>query len=260
MTPPRRRRTALAAALLAVGLTTAACGGGGGAEPAPEPAASEAAVEPTPTPTREAPVDLARFEDLDRDAWAAIDRDPAAAAGRQVVVYAVVTRVFVAAAGTYAASVATSHPAGASEGTPAVLRGDPEEVGDVAPGDVLRVHAEVAGTYAGSTGGSVLLPELRVVASELVGPYDLSADVTLGAPVRGAATVVVPVTVTNSADTVMDYTVDLVATGPDGAEAAIGQARIGVLEPGQSAGAEVRMALVPADAQITLAAVTRVLP
>ncbi len=249
----------MALAVVVVGLT-AACGG---ADPAPPPevTADTGAVSGEPAePTPSAPPDLAEFEVVDRATWSEIDRSPDEAEGRRIVVYTVVAQAYQAAPGTYSASVATSPPAGVPEGTQAVVRGDPAVVGEIAAGDVLRVHAEVVGTYAGTTGGSVLLPELRVVAAEKVAPYDLLADVVLGPQTWTGSTVVVPVTAVNSADTAMEYQVDVVATTADGLQVAVSRPQLGLLEPGQAATLDVRLQLVPSGSVVSVGTVTRSLP
>lgn len=258
-------RVACRAALLTavVALVLAGCSAQAADGPTATPGVPLDAPVETATATPSAPPpDLSTFVAVDRAAWAAIDNAPAAAEGQQVVVFAVVSQVFTTGGGRVAVHIATAHPATASEGTPALLRPDPPEVlAGVAVGDVLRVHAEVLGVYSGTAGGSVLLPELRVIAAEEVGPYNVAGDVVLGAVERGATTAVVPVTVTNSADTTMEYRVEVVAVAADGAtQLDSAGPRFGYLEPGQSATLDVRFPGVPGDANIAVAGVTRALP
>lgn len=254
------RRVASVAALSAALAVVAGCGG---ADDEPPAAPTTAADDTTEAPAEPAaPPDLSTFVALDRAGWQAVAAAPAEAEGQQVVVYAAVSRVYAAADGSLSAGIATSHPATDAEGTAALLRADPPELfAEVAAGDVLLVHAEVLGAYAGRTGGAVRIPELRVVAVEDVGPYDTLADVALGTPERGTASIVVPVTATNTTDTVMEYRVEVVALSADGAaELDAARPRFGALEPGQAATLDVRFTAVPPDAQIVFGDVDRLLP
>ncbi len=259
----RRRRTPVTAwvgaaslAVLALAGCTAQADTAGGA---PSPDVDPAAVA-TPTPTAE--VDLASYAPVDNATWLGIQAAPEASAGQRVVVYAFVTRTYAAQGGsTLQVRVTSAQPASEVEGTLAVLRGSPDVLGTAQIGTVLRVYAEVAGAYAGPTGGAARIPELTVAAAEDVGPYDLSADLTLGEVSRGSGRLLVPVTVRNSSDAVLTYRVDLVATSADGTVQQSGaRPEFASLAPGSTASMDVRLEPASADAVLTVAAVTRALP
>lgn len=217
---------------------------------------------PVEAPSTAADVDLASFAPVDNATWLGIDAAPEASAGQRIVVFAFVTRTYTATAGgTLQVRVTSAQPASEVEGTVAVLRGDPGVLGDAGIGTVLRVHAEVAGAYAGPTGGATRIPELTVRAAEDVGPYDLAADVTLGEVSRGSGRLLVPVTVRNSSDAVLTYRVDLVATTADGtAQLAGARPEFASLAPGSSASMDVRLEPATDDAVLVVADVTRALP
>jgi hypothetical protein len=230
-------------------------GAGDGADEGPDGATDGEAVADA------SPVDLATFEAIDLAGWQAIAADPAAASGRQVVLFTVVGQVFSSTGpGTFQGQVATSQPATPTEGTGALLRAEPATlVDDVAVGDVLRVYAEVSGAFGGSAGTTNVTPELTVRAVEEVGYRDLRADVTLGAATRASSGVSVPVTVSNSGDRPMDYRVDVVALNADGTQQ-LGAvtARVTFVAPGQAAIAEARFPpTLTRDAVISVAAVDR---
>lgn len=259
----RHRRTSVTAWVASAGLVLPALAGctaqadAPGGEPLPD--ADPAAVA-TPTPTAE--VDLASYAPVDNATWLGIHAAPEASAGQRVVVYAFVTRTYASQGGaTIQVRVTSAQPASEAEGTPAVLRGDPDVLGSAQFGTVLRIHADVAGAYAGPTGGAARIPELTVAAAEDVGPYDLSADLTLGEVSRGSGRLLVPVTVRNSSDAVLTYRVDLVATSADGTvEQSGARPEFGSLAPGSTASVDVRLEPASADATLTVAAVTRTLP
>ncbi|KGM14936.1 hypothetical protein N867_14025, partial [Actinotalea fermentans ATCC 43279 = JCM 9966 = DSM 3133] len=220
-------------------------------------------VDPAVAPTSSSePVDLASFAPVDNATWLGIQAAPEASAGQRIVVHAFVTRTYTATGGgTLQVRVTSAQPASEVEGTVAVLRGSPDVLGAAQIGSVLRVHAEVAGAYAGPTGGAAKIPELTVLAAEDVGPYDLSADVTVGEVSRGSGRLLVPVTVRNSSDAVLTYRVDLVATSADGTVQQSGaRPEFASLAPGSSASMDVRLEPASADAVLSIAAVTRTLP
>lgn len=256
---PRRARPRVGLALV-VAAALAGCGG----TSAPEAGADDVDAgtdEPASAASPSAPpVDLESFAVVDNATWAGIHASPQASAGQRVVVYAYVTRTFAAMGDTVQASVSTAHPANGLEGTLAVLRGDPEVLGLVETGSVLRVHAEVVGPYAGQTGRAERIPELAVADAEDVGPYDLAADVTVGTAERTNGRLQVPVAVRNSSDLAMVYRVDLVATSADGATE-LSRSRVDLLlEPG--ARGEAGAALDPAGpgAVVAVEEVTRFAP
>ena len=258
-------RSALAVALV---LAVTACGSPDAEEPTAgaDPVVADGGADDGATdgePVAEAPpVDLATFETIDLAGWQAIAADPVAATGRQVVLFTVVGQVFSSTGpGTFQGQVATSQPATATEGTGALLRAEPTTlVDDVAVGDVLRVYAEVSGVFGGSAGSANATPELSVRAVEEVGFRDLFADVALGAAARATSGVTVPVTVTNSSDRPMDYSVDIVALSVDGTQQlAAATARLTFVAPGQAAIVDVKFPpTLAGDAVISIAAVQRV--
>lgn len=234
--------------------------------------AAQADTSPGPDDARDAdpatassspdPVDLASFSPVDSATWLGIQAAPEASAGQRIVVHAFVTRTYTATGGgTLQVRVTSAQPASEVEGTVAVLRGSPDVLGAAQIGSVLRVHAEVAGAYAGATGGAARIPELTVHAAEDVGPYDLSADLTLGEVSRGSGRLLVPVTVRNSSDAVLTYRVDLVATSADGTVQQSGaRPEFASLAPGSSASMSVRLEPASEDAVLSVVAVTRALP
>jgi len=225
----------------------------------PTPDAGPAVVA-TPSPTAE--VDLASYVPVDNATWLGIHAAPEASAGQRVVVHAFVTRTYAAQGGaTLQVRVTSAQPASDAEGTLAVVRGDPELLGSAQIGTVLRVHAEVVGAYAGPTGRAARIPELTVVAAEEVGAYDLAADVVVGEPARGTGRLLVPVTVRNSSDAVLTYRVDLVATSADGTvQQSAARPEFASLAPGSTASVDVRLEPASADAVLSVADISRVLP
>lgn len=256
---PRRAVTAPAAAVVTLALALAGCGGGDAEEPQPDAAARSEAPSPTPTPTETQPVDLAAFAAIDRPTLDAVVADPEAAAGQQMILFAVVEQFYSATGpGTFQARVTTVQPADPAEGTRAVVRMAPDLLTDVEIGDVVKLHAEVSGAFGGATSATSRTPELTAYAAEEVGLRDLAADVVLGAPASAGGTTV-PVTVTNSGDLTMDYRVEVTATSGDGAQNyGTMTARVPFLAPGQAGVASVRFTgAVPAGATFTVASVGR---
>lgn len=259
----RHRRASVTAWVASAGLVLPALAGctaqadASGGEPLPD---ADPAVVATPSPTVE--VDLASYVPVDNATWLGIHAAPEASAGQRVVVYAFVTRTYASQGGaTIQVQVTSAQPASEAEGTPAVLRGNPDVFGAAQYGTVLRIHAEVAGAYAGPTGGAARIPELTVAAAEDVGPYDLSADLSLGEVSRGSGRLLVPVTVRNSSDAVLTYRVDLIVTSADGTVQQSGaRPEFGSLAPGSTASMDVRLEPASADATLTVAAITRALP
>lgn len=267
-TRPRRdpggravRALGAVAALVAGVLALAGCAAEADAsgDPGTTPDAGPAVVA---TPSSSAEVDLASFVPVDNATWLGIQAAPEASAGQRVVVHAFVTRTYAAQGGaTLQVRVTSAQPASDVEGTPAVLRGSPELLASAQIGTVLRVHAEVAGAYAGPTGRAARIPELTVAAAEDVGPYDLAADVSVGAVSRGSGRLLVPVTVRNSSDAVLTYRVDLVATSADGTVQQSGaRPEFASLAPGSTASMDVRLEPASVDAVLSVVAITRSLP
>lgn len=253
------------AALVAGAAALAGCSAGADTAGSPDatPDAGPAAVAtPSPSPSPSEEVDLASFAPVDNATWLGIQAAPEASAGQRVIVYAFVTRTYAAQGGsTLQVRITSAQPASDLEGTLAVLRGSPDLLGSAQIGTVLRVHAEVAGAYAGPTGGAARIPELTVVAAEDVGPYDLAADVSIGEVSRGSGRLLVPVTVRNSSDAVLTYRVDLVATSPDGTVQQSGaRPQFASLAPGSTASMDVRLEPASPDAALSITAVTRSLP
>lgn len=248
---------AVAAGAAALAGCTAEADGSDGSVPTPD--AGPATVA---TPSAPAEVDLESFTPVDNATWLGIQAAPEASAGQRIVVHAFVTRTYAAQGGALLqVRVTSAQPASEVEGTPAVLRGSPELLGSAQIGTVLRVSAEVAGAYAGPTGGAARIPELTVVAAEDVGPYDLAADVSVGEVSRGSGRLLVPLTVRNSSDAVLTYRVDLVATSADGtAQQSAARPEFASLAPGSTASLDVRLEPASADAVLTVAEITRTLP
>ena len=204
-------------------------------------------------------VDLAAFAVPDVNEWQTIAQDPNSVVGQQVIVFAEVTQ-FDGATGpsAFRGYVGPSQPSMRAElTTNTMLRGNADLLEGLAPGDVVQVHAKVAG---GSGAGSRVTPELEVFDLENVGYRDLADDVDLGTPVRNPdGSINVPITITNSSHRTMDYRVDLVAESGDGTvHMGTATARLEFLGAGQSAAATVsfREALPP-EALIKLASVSR---
>jgi hypothetical protein len=129
----------------------------------------------------------------------------------------------------------------------------------VEAGDVVLVHAQVTGTFGGTTAATNRVPERQGYAVEQVGYRDLSADVALGAAVTGGGGVTVPVTITNSGDVTMEYRVDVMATSADGTQnfGTITARGTGVIA-GQVAQVSVRFpGALPSGVVLTVAGVTR---
>lgn len=259
--PPAGTARAVRSAVLAV-LPLAALAGCGGStdDDAARADLTEAAVEAPVSVADDEPVDLDAFVAVDSPTWLAIHEAPEASAGERVVVFAYVTRTFAAQAGTVQVQVSTAHPASDAEGTPAVLRADPAALAGAQIGTVLRVHAEVAGAYAGVTGGSVRIPELVVAAVEDVGPYDPTVDVTLDDVDRASGKASVTFTTRNSGDVVLTYVVELTATGADGLVQSVTWPQLPSLAPGESVTAEAWLDPAAADATIAVTDVTRFPP
>ncbi len=256
-------RAARAAGLVVAAVVLAGCGAQSGASAPVAPTAdADPAVVATPSPTPGSEADLASFAAIDNATWLGIDTAPEASAGQRVIVHAFVTRTYAAmGGGTLQVRVTSAHPATEIEGTVAVLRGSADVLGAAEIGSVLRVHAEVAGAYVGSTGGAATIPELVVAAAEDVAPYDLAADVAVGEPSRGSGRLLVPLTVRNSSDAVLTYRVDLVVTSADGTVQQSGaRPEFTALAPGSSASLNVRLEPASADAVLTVAEITRTLP
>jgi hypothetical protein len=165
--------------------------------------------------------DLADFRPIDASAWDLIARNPDSAVGDTIVVFAEVTQ-FDAATGTdtFRANVGATRPAAEYElETNTILSGDEAVLNDVVAGDVLEVHAVVAGAvdYETQIGGSTTVPLLAVAQVENVGFADLSKDVKLGTPSRdefGYVTIIA--TVTNNGTETFTYSVEVVAESKDG--------------------------------------------
>lgn len=267
-TRPRRgpggraaRTLGAVAALVAVAAVLAGCTAEADASAGPDmtPDAGPAVVA-TPSPSAE--VDLASYAPVDNATWLGIQAAPEASAGQRVVVYAFVTRTYAAQGGsTLQVRVTSAQPASDVEGTLAVLRGSPDLLGSAQIGTVLRVYAEVAGAYAGPTGGAARIPELTVAAAEDVGPYNLAADVSVGEVSRGSGRLLVPLTVRNSSDAVLTYRVDLVATSADGTVQQSGaRPEFASLAPGSTATMSVRLEPASADAVLSVTGISRSLP
>jgi len=233
---------------------SAAAGAGSTEEQAAAPAADD-----------EAPaVDPAAYAPLDAAAWAQIAKDPEAARGQKVTIFAEVTQ-FDSATGTgsFRANVGAAQPAGEFElETNAMLEGDAEQLSTVTQGDVLKVYTEVTGSleYETMMGGATVVPALSVAGFEVVGYLDITGDVQLGGPVWGEyGGVDVPVVIVNSASVPMSYSVDIVAESADGTQQfGTAYASGDNLSPGQSTATEASFYEdLPADAVIKVVSVER---
>lgn len=184
---------------------------------------------------------LEDFKALTADEWALIAKDPDAATGQAVVVFAEVTQ-FDSATGTetFRANAGATQPTGEYElETNTVFTGDEGALSAVTQGDVLKVYAVVDGSldYETQIGGETTVPQLSVQQIENVGFADITGDAVLGQATwdeyLGAE---IPVTITNSGDKTYTYSVDVVAESPDGSTLyETGSAYVDNLAPGQSA-------------------------
>lgn len=248
-------------AVVAASAALVACGPASNDEDRPESAAPSSA-EGVPEEIEE--VDLSEFDEIDSARWEQIARDPDSLEGERIVVFAEVTQ-FDSATGrdTLRANTGAVQPAGEYElETNTIIVGSEDVVADVSQGDVLRVHAEVVGStsYENQIGGETTAPVLAARAVEDVGYIDLTADATLGAPVWGEyGGLEVPVTVTNSSDRAMTYSVDVVAENADGSvQLGSASAFVDNLRPGQSAQATANFFEdIPRDATFSVADVER---
>jgi len=223
-----------------------------------ERAAAPAADEEPPA------VDPAAYAPLDAAAWAQVAKDPEAARGQKITVFAEVTQ-FDSATGTgsFRANVGATQPAGEFElETNSMLDGDAEQLSTVTQGDVLKVYAEVTGSleYETMMGGATVVPALSVAGFEVVGYLDITGDVQLGGAVWGEyGGVDVPVAIVNSANVPMSYSVDIVAENTDGTQQ-FGSAYASAdnLAPGQSTMIEASFFEdLPADVVIKVVSVER---
>ncbi|NMR20230.1 hypothetical protein [Cellulomonas fimi] len=209
-------------------------------------------------------VNLAEFAAVDAAGWALIAKDPDAAAGQKIVIFAEVTQ-FDSATGadTFRANAGATQPAAEYElETNAVFGGEADLLAAITQGDVLRVYAEVSGSleYETAIGGAMTVPALEVVSAETVGYLDISGDAVLGTPVWGEyGGVDLPVTITNSANATMSYTVEIVAVSADGAvQHGTASAYAENLAPGQAAVTEASFFEdLPQDAVINVVEVER---
>ncbi|TRW44522.1 hypothetical protein [Georgenia yuyongxinii] len=227
--------------------TTAAPAGG-------DPAAAEQAEE----------VDLAAFAAVDSATWAQIAKDPDAAAGQKVVIFAEVTQFDTATgAESLRANVGAVQPAAEFElETNSIVGAQDDLFAAVAQGDVLKIYAEVDGSleYETQIGGSTVVPALTAVAVEAVGYLDITGDAVLGTPVWGEyGGVDLQVGVTNSGVETMTYVVDVVAESPDGTiQLGTATAYVENLAPGQTANVEANFFEdLPADAAFRVVKVER---
>lgn len=167
------------------------------------------------------PFDPRDFDEVDTRQWESIAKDPAAAEGRSVVVFAEVVQFdgdtgddrFLAVAGV-------DRPGASGElGSSAVFVGQEAALTAVRSGDVLRIHAVVTSSMELDTrlGGTSTVPVLTVARFEDVGFADLSKDFTVGTAARDQIGLLrVPVTVTNGGTRPYTYSARLVATSKDG--------------------------------------------
>lgn len=220
--------------------------------------------EPTPTPE---PVDLTTFAEIDGATWESIAKDANAHVGEQIIAYAEVIQYDSATgANSVRAFVGAGQPGNSSElTTNTFLVGDDASVfAGAVLNDVLKVHAVVTGIleYETTAGGFEVVPELTVVAAEDVGFRDLTADATVGAPQwSGYGSMDLPITVTNTAPTAMDFSIEVVAESPDGStQYDSGTAYIESLNPGQSGTSEAFFFDIPEDATYRIVSVERYEP
>lgn len=208
--------------------------------------------------------DPANFQSIDASAWDLIARDPDDAEGETIVVFAEVTQ-FDAATGTdtFRANVGADRPAAEFElETNTILSGEAAVLDEVVAGDILKVHAVVAGAvdYDTQLGGSTTVPLLAVAKVENIGFADLSKDVKIGKPARDEfGYVKIEATITNSGAETFTYSVEVVAESKDGATSyGTGSGFAESLKPGQKATVSVDFFDdVPADAVFRVGPVDR---
>lgn len=187
-----------------------------------------------------AKTDTTEFTVVDEAAWNAIKKDPDAAAGKKVVIYASIMQFDTATGNdTFMAGVGTYQPTETYEfEMDTMFRGAPETLANFKQDDVVRIHGQVDGSqeYETLIGGQNAVPLIDVARIENVGFADLKGDVKVGRVVRGEyGDTTVEVTVTNSAAKAMSYNIELSAKTSNGSKS-VGQAYANTpkIEPGKS--------------------------
>ena len=187
-----------------------------------------------------AQTDTSEFTVVDAAAWSAIKKDPDAAAGKKVVVYASIMQFDTATGSdTFMAGVGTYQPTETYEfAMDTMFRAAPDTLTDFKQDDIVRVHGEVTGSqeYETLIGGQNAVPLIDIAKIENVGPADLKGDVKIGRLIRGEyGEATLEVTVTNSAAKAMSYNIELSAKSSNGSKS-VGQAYATTpkIEPGES--------------------------
>ncbi|GAA4770837.1 hypothetical protein [Microbacterium gilvum] len=206
------------------------------------------ASSPPPSPAGAAPES---FATIDRDGLAAILADPAAHADEAFTAYAEVLSADVperdlpAGAAAHIMTLTAAQPATAYESLGSVQAIVVDATGAaLAAGEVLVVDvvvADPASTSSYYADAGLDLVRLDAVSFAEIGLYDLTQDVTPGSLRIGDGSAVADIAVRNTADEPMEFAVDLVAVGPDGAEAAWTIAWTPVIAPGETATVEAEL-------------------
>lgn len=180
------------------------------------------------------------FTVVDDAAWNAIQKNPDAAADKQIVIYASIVQFDTATGNeTFMAGVGTYQPTETYEfEMNTMFRGAPGTLADFKQDDVVRIYGQVVGAkeYETLIGGQNTVPLIDIARIENVGFADLKSDVKVGRVIHGEyGDTTVEVTVTNSAAKAMSYNIELSAKTSDGSKS-VGQAYASTpkIEPGKS--------------------------
>lgn len=182
--------------------------------------------------------DPSKFTVVDAASWSAIQKDPDAAKGKRVVIFANIMQFDTATGSdTFMAGVGTYQPTEAYEfEMDTMFRGATDTLARFKQDDVVRIYGQVAGAQEYDTliGGRNTVPLIDIAKIENVGFADLKGDVKVGKVMRGEyGEVTVELTVTNSATKAMTYNIELSARSSSGSKS-VGQAYASTpkIEPG----------------------------
>lgn len=187
-----------------------------------------------------AKIDPSKFTVVDAAAWTAIQKNPDAAEGKRVVIFANILQFDTATGSdTFMAGAGTYQPTEEYEfEMDTMFRGAPDTLAKFKQDDVVRIYGQVAGAqeYDTLVGGRNAVPLIDIAKIENVGFADLKGDVKVGKVIRGEyGEVTVELTVTNSAAKAMSYNIELSARSSNGSKS-VGQAYASTpkIEPGAS--------------------------